>query len=240
MLLPFVAIQPDGFLPSELANHKLRFTATPPLYGIVLAFRRDIADLAGDKEYEMLKRALMWWINRRYCDRHDLFFYEHRTENGRPEPVPFLGLAPVMAPDLNAYLVIWLREMTALADKLGRSLDADVWKNRERLVLEGMRKHLLLENGYRCLNISGMGTEGPHSSSFLAEAVVSDGVMPNGPEDLRRGRAYAAEYLALYGGTSFGKELAERILAETEDRPIPDLRWAVTCLLADRTLTEGR
>ncbi|MBR4743798.1 MAG: hypothetical protein IK082_06380 [Oscillospiraceae bacterium] len=240
MLLPFAAIQPDGFLPSELANHKLRFTATPPLYGVVLASRKDIMEMAGDKEYELLKRALMWWINRRYCDRHDLFFCEHRTENGRPEPVPFLGLVPVMTPDLNAYLVLWLRKMTALADKLGRSPDADAWRNRERLVLEGMRKHLLLEEGYRCLNIAGTGTEGPHSGSFLAEAVASDGAMPDGLEELRRGRAYAAEYLALYGGTSFGRRLAETVLAEAEDRPIPDLRCAVTCLLADRALTEGR
>ncbi len=239
MLLPFQAIQPDGFLPSRLENNKLRFLASPPLYGVVLASRKDIADRVGDKEYELLKRTLTWWTERRYCERHGLFYYEHRTENAGAEPLPFLGLAPVMTPDLNAYLLLWLGQMEALAGKLGRSADTGTWRDLETRVRDGIPKHLRRDGGYRCLSVTGTGSEGAYGGGFLAEAVLRRGMMPEqiSPRDAA---GHAAEFLALYGETDFAAELAEAVLAGAEDRPIPDLRSAVTCLLADRIRAERR
>ena len=239
MVQPFAAIQQDGFLPSKLANHKLQFLAARPLYGVVLASRKDIADRVGDKEYELLKRALTWWTDRRYCERHGLFYYEHRTENAGPEPLPFLGLAPVMTPDLNACMLLWLGQMTALAEKLGRSGDAGMWTGLEAHVRDGIPKYLGQGGGYRCLSVTGDGSEGTVGGGFLAEAVLSGGVMPE-PAAMWSAPGYAAEFLALYGGTKYASELADAVLAGAEGRPIPDLRSAVTCLLADRIRAERR
>jgi hypothetical protein len=47
----------------------------------------------------LVEKGVAWWRNRRYCDRHNLFYYVHRTENGMKAKIPVIGLEPVMTPN---------------------------------------------------------------------------------------------------------------------------------------------
>ena len=114
-----------------------------------------------------------------------------------------------------------------------------MWTGLEAHVRDGIPKYLGQGGGYRCLSVTGDGSEGTVGGGFLAEAVLSGGVMPE-PAAMWSAPGYAAEFLALYGGTKYASELADAVLAGAEGRPIPDLRSAVTCLLADRIRAERR
>ena len=240
MLQPFVGIQPDGFLPSELSNHKLQYTCTAPLYGLVLQARRDIAEQIGLKEYYLLKRALTWWRNRRYCDRHNLFYYVHRTENGMKAKIPVIGLEPVMTPELNSYMLLWIRQMESLAIRWSLAEDASQWKRLAAQVWDGMRTYLSDGTGYHCVNVLDVKAKKNTDGDCLPALLNIDGISEMNTFDWPDTMEYAAEFLALAGCTEPGERMARKILASAGNEPIPNVRSAVTCLLASGILSERR
>ncbi|MDR2420817.1 MAG: hypothetical protein LBD49_01760 [Oscillospiraceae bacterium] len=93
--------------------------ASPPLHGLAVTRLLDDgltggADAVKLRElYFALEKTAAWWRDNRTLPGSELSFYAYRFETGHPNPSYFTVGAPVIAPDLNAYLVL-------LYDALGR------------------------------------------------------------------------------------------------------------------------
>ena len=84
----------------------------PPLAGIAATRLVDDNMLSDSravifKVYEALETMARWCVNERTVDPEDLSFYAYRYEAATPKSPEFFKVGePVLAPDLNAYLII--------------------------------------------------------------------------------------------------------------------------------------
>ena len=146
-------IQPCGIVPKTANNRSFLLESEAPLFGVVLAARPDICKVINRMQYESMHRALEWWISERFCPRRKLFYYLHRYEPACEKGLPFSDDPPEFAPELNIYMVLWLKALALIAEQSGDSCG----KNRCVALAEDVEKalHTKLWNGdrYICINI---------------------------------------------------------------------------------------
>lgn len=140
-------IQPCGIVPKMANNRSFLLESEAPLFGIVLAARPDICQVIDMMQYESMQRALEWWTSERFCPQRKLFYYLHRYEPGCGKGLPFSDNPPEFAPELNTYMLLWIKALALIAERLG-----DPCGNKKYVALaEDVEKalHTKLRNGDR-------------------------------------------------------------------------------------------
>ncbi len=116
----------NGLVPREADNRSRLYEAETPYFGLVMKARPDVLDAISLRDYELLRRALNWWLSERRCDDGS-FYYLHRYEPGlgkRTVPEALPGLSSL----LNACMGMWMDAMAVLTEKYGKQTDADIFR----------------------------------------------------------------------------------------------------------------
>lgn len=104
----------------------------PPVQGLIY---RWIADHSPSFWTTATQRALYpasakftdWWLTHRRWPGKDLCHYLHGNDSGWDNTTLLRKGAPLIAPDLNAFLISQCRMLAEMAPKVGRKKDVDHW-----------------------------------------------------------------------------------------------------------------
>jgi glycogen debranching enzyme len=168
-LLPFDHQAPTGALPDSVTHSEVLYNfVKPPIHGWVWSLLRDVLppELVAAVRAEVYDRLAAWtrfWLDHRRAPGSALPFYEHGNDSGWDNSTIFDDARLVESPDLAAFLVLQLDELTALAEELGK--DAEGW----RVESERVRTALLheLRAGNRLVARSVDGHRPSATSSLL-------------------------------------------------------------------------
>lgn len=91
--------------------------------------------------YEPLKRWNEWWFDKNDDDRDGIVQINHPYMLSDDSPLWDEGV-PVESPDINTYLVMQMDAMARIAEIIGETGDAPVWRQRAQELTDKMVEHL--------------------------------------------------------------------------------------------------
>jgi glycogen debranching enzyme len=124
---------PEGALPDSVTHAEvLHNFVKPPIHGWAVSRLRDRLPrgLPADEVARLHRQLAAWttfWLDHRRAPGQALAHYEHGNDSGWDNATLFHGPGVVQSPDLAAFLVAQLRELTRLAWEMGDSLAATRW-----------------------------------------------------------------------------------------------------------------
>ncbi|WP_255657350.1 amylo-alpha-1,6-glucosidase [Actinoplanes sp. L3-i22] len=131
--LPFDHQDPAGALPDSVTHSEvLHNFVKPPIHGWALRRLREQLPLNQDQLLEGYGRLSAWtrfWLDHRRVPGHRLAHYQHGNDSGWDNATTFDGDRVLETGDLAAFLVLQLRELSALAAELGRPDEARQWRD---------------------------------------------------------------------------------------------------------------
>jgi glycogen debranching enzyme len=129
--LPFDHQDAAGALPDSIAHSEILYNfVKPPIHGWTLSqLRHRIPSLDLAETYHRLSRWTNFWLTTRRAPGQPLAHYHHGNDSGWDNATTFDQARAVESPDLAAFLVLQLRELTALADDLGLTAEARRWQS---------------------------------------------------------------------------------------------------------------
>ncbi len=140
---PFNVQNADGALPDSMTDRNALWAySKPPIHGWALRWMMhhgtllSHADLA--RTYSALSAWTDWYFRFRDDDRDGLPEYQHGNDSGWDNSTVFLKGVPVESPDLAAFLVLQMDELSELAQRLGKSSESRSWKRRSDYLLQQM------------------------------------------------------------------------------------------------------
>jgi hypothetical protein len=106
-----------------------------------------IYESTGNKEflqetYEPAVRWINWWLDKNDSDSDGLCEYTHPFSSGLDDSPLWDAGMPVCSPDLNAYLVLQMLCLADIANLIGESGDALIWKKRAKELIKNIDKYL--------------------------------------------------------------------------------------------------
>jgi glycogen debranching enzyme len=90
--------------------------------------------------YEPLKRWNAWWFEHNDDDHDGIIQYNHPYSGADDSPLWDEGM-PVESPDINTYLVLQMDSLARIAEIIGETDDAPVWRQRAADLTEKMIEH---------------------------------------------------------------------------------------------------
>ena len=146
LMLPFDHQLAGGALPDALSNNQLIWNfCKPPIHGWTLRRMRERTDWIDRRRmkeiYEPLGAWTRWWLKARDWDGDGVPQYNHGNDSGWDNATPFDAGPPVESPDLCAYLVIQMEELSELARRLGLRAQAGRWRAQAARLLERLMRH---------------------------------------------------------------------------------------------------
>ncbi|MGP4047768.1 amylo-alpha-1,6-glucosidase [Streptomyces sp. 2A115] len=131
--LPFDHQDDSGALPDSITHSEVLYNfVKPPIHGWALGHLRrrlpeplDRTELA--ETYDRLRRWTDFWLTTRRAPGADLPHYQHGNDSGWDNATTFDPQRLIVTADLAAFLILQLRELSALAAELGRSDEARQW-----------------------------------------------------------------------------------------------------------------
>lgn len=156
----------------------------PPIHGWTLRKLRSIMQPDAKKlqeAYEKIGKWTLWWLNYRDQDHDSLCEYTHGNDSGWDNATAFQMLPPVTLPDLAAFLILQMDELSEVAGILGKQEEAAEWKKRAEAMQEKMLERLFKDGRPRALQ-SLTGEEIPTESLILYLPIVLGKKLP---EDVR-------------------------------------------------------
>lgn len=106
----------------------------PPIHGWALQRLLERTDaITGEhlaEAYGPLCRWTDWWLSYRDADGDGLPEYHHGNDSGWDNSTVFAHGVPVQSPDLAAFLVYQMDVLADVAARLGRSAEANHWRER--------------------------------------------------------------------------------------------------------------
>jgi hypothetical protein len=104
--------------------------------------------------YNAIETSSRWWIDERSIDGAWLSYYAYRFENGLVKlPAYFKVGEPVLAPDLNAYLVLQSETIHRLAELVLESGNASKWEDRSKKQSKALFSELWNGEGFVGINV---------------------------------------------------------------------------------------
>ena len=217
----------DGIVPRQADNRRFLIEAEAPLFGLVYKARPELIEAASEADYEAQKKALAFWQAERWCPERKLFYYLHRYEPGCGKKLPFAETPPEFAPELNAYMLLWLRALEKLALRFGKAEEAAAFKAQAEAVKENMLARLWTGAGWQFINILDEPVCAGHPGAAAALVAEELGKTFPLPEKLP---GWYILPLLIAGPEDAKKELAARVKARKPE--ITNLRQALTVLAA--------
>ncbi|MFL6123108.1 amylo-alpha-1,6-glucosidase [Actinophytocola sp.] len=161
----------NGALPDSITHAEvLHNFVKPPIHGWAVGRLRDrlpeglpAAELR--RLYRQLAAWTTFWLDHRRAPGQPFPHYEHGNDSGWDNATVFDRGRPVQSPDLAAFLVLQMRELSRLARELGDQEAAARWRHEAGT----MRAALLAElwNGTRFTSRAIDGT--PHTTASLLD-----------------------------------------------------------------------
>lgn len=145
-LLPFELQSESGALPDMWnPNSEVVWGVTkPPIHGWCFSkimSRFQVSDSVLRKVYRHLVMWTQWWMDRRDFDQDGVPEYPQGCDSGWDNSTLFdLGYF-IETPDLAAYLVLQMKTLSDIADRLGDSASARMWEERSRTLLCRLYQH---------------------------------------------------------------------------------------------------
>ncbi len=143
----------DGMLPDVVHDEGIvdhighpipgRVTKPPVMAWAALKIHEVDPDLEFLREiYPALKRWNRWWFDACSGEIEGLVHYAHPYSSGLDDSPLWEHGFPVVAPDLNTYLVLQMQSMAAIALQLGLSDEARAWQVQADVLVERMLAEL--------------------------------------------------------------------------------------------------
>jgi glycogen debranching enzyme len=185
--IPFDHQDPTGALPDSVAHSEVLYNfVKPPIHGWALGHlrRRLPAPLTRDQlieTYRGLSRWTTFWLTQRRAPGHPLPHYQHGNDSGWDNATTFDAGRRLETADLTTFLIMQVRELSALATELGDPEAAATWN----ATAEQLRDALLttLWDGDRFLARNPETGETSSSASLLALMPIALGA--DLPADIR-------------------------------------------------------
>jgi hypothetical protein len=134
---------PQGALPDSITHSEvLHNFVKPPIHGWTLTrLRSRLPEGLPDPEraYRQLSAWTSFWLDHRRAPGRPLPYYEHGNDSGWDNATVFLDERLVESADLAAFLVLQMKELSALAAEVG---DATPWGARSDEMLSAMLEEL--------------------------------------------------------------------------------------------------
>lgn len=132
-LLPFEMQSRNGCLPDMLnPNAEVAWGLTkPPIHGWCFGLLMDECTFdtpTFNKVYGHLEKWTQWWMTYRDADRNGIPEYPQGADSGWDNATPFDVGFFVETPDLPAYLILQMRTLARIADRLKSKGDAAKWR----------------------------------------------------------------------------------------------------------------
>ena len=114
----------------------------PPIQGLALQYlsRRTDWSFVPNSEmaesYTHLCRLADWWLSLRDSDNDFALQYDAADESGWDDSSMFRIGGPLEAPDLMAYLILLMEQLSDMAARLGNSFESRAWRTRSQRMLE--------------------------------------------------------------------------------------------------------
>ena len=116
----------------------------PPIQGLALQYLSrhtdwsfvPMSELA--ESYTHFCRLADWWLSLRDTDNDFAIQYDAADESGWDDSSMFCKGGPLEAPDLMAYLILLMEQLSKMAQRLGNSFEAREWQSRADRMLESL------------------------------------------------------------------------------------------------------
>ncbi len=137
-----------GALPDEITDRYYNYCfSKPPVHGWALSFMRRANRALSSRErlaeiYPVLARWTEWWLTDRVWPGETLPHYLHGNDSGWDNSTVFDSGAPLIGPDLAAFLVLDTEELASVASALGRKREAAAWTRRSAGLLDALLARL--------------------------------------------------------------------------------------------------
>jgi hypothetical protein len=200
-LAPFDHQDETGAPPDSVTHSEVLYNyVKPPIHGWALAkLRERLATPLTRVElldiYGRLSRWTRFWLDYRRVEGHVLPYYQHGNDSGWDNATTFDHDRVIESPDLAAFLVVQLDELSSLADEL-RTPDAAAWATERDAVLAALLDELW--DGTDFIAVGATSRRPSTSTSLLALLPIVAGERL--PRPVReRLAARIAEHLTEYG-----------------------------------------
>jgi glycogen debranching enzyme len=199
--LPFDHQDPQGALPDSVAHSEVLYNfVKPPIHGWALgrllpALEATLKPGHVEAVYDQLTRWCEYWLSRR-APGSLLPHYHHGNDSGWDNATTFLDARLVESADVAAFLVLQMRQLAAMAQRLGRAEDAEHWRDVAQAVQTSMIEQLWTGERFAAREIA---TGALHPSESLLDAMPIV-LGPDLPKDIRTALARQIEtHLSEYG-----------------------------------------
>lgn len=124
----------NGRIPDDVSDSEINCVyCKPPVHGWILSKMRNHMELSREQlveAYDKLSKWTKWWLTCRDMNHDGIYEYTHGNDSGWDNASAFDLLPPVDSPDLQALLVLQMRELANLAKELGKLSEETKWKEK--------------------------------------------------------------------------------------------------------------
>jgi glycogen debranching enzyme len=141
--LPFDYQDAGGALPDSVTHSEVLYNyVKPPVHGWALSLLRQrltdgLADANLEETYRRLERWTEYWLGRRAAGS-PLPHYHHGNDSGWDNATTFDAARVVESADLASFLILQMRELGGLADRLGKPGAGMRWHSESERLLSAM------------------------------------------------------------------------------------------------------
>ena len=141
--LPFDYQDASGALPDSVTHSEVLYNyVKPPVHGWALNLLRQrltdgLADANLEETYRRLERWTEYWLGRRAAGS-PLPHYHHGNDSGWDNATTFDAARVVESADLAAFLILQMRELGGLAERLGKPDAGTRWHSESERLLSAM------------------------------------------------------------------------------------------------------
>lgn len=180
--LPFDHQDPHGALPDSVAHSEVLYNyVKPPIHGWALglllpalAASLKLDDL--EQAHDRLERWCGYWLSRR-APGSLLPHYHHGNDSGWDNATTFDTARVVESADVAAFLVLQMRQLAAVAERLGRNDNAEQWRAQAQVVQSAMIKQLWTGDRFAARDLA-TGRLNPSASLLDAMPIVLGADLP--------------------------------------------------------------
>lgn len=182
----------------------------PPLQGLTMAYLEQQNPAFFDDKarlsdlYPKLAKRTEWYLRFRNWDGDGLPQYNHGNDSGWDNATVFLPLPPVETPDLAAFMVLQMEELSHIAAKLGDAEGSKIWLTRADTMRERLVDRMWHKDHFVALHVGDH--KAVEADSLLLDLPIMLGKQL--PEDVRssiiRGLEQPGHFLTQYGLASEG------------------------------------
>ncbi|MEN0084424.1 MAG: glycogen debranching protein [Leifsonia sp.] len=180
-LLPFDHQDPSGALPDSVTHSEVLYNfVKPPIHGWAFSQLRERSPRAFTDEerrvvHDRLAAWTRFWLDRRRRPGHRLPYYQHGNDSGWDNSTAFDRGGVVEAPDLAAFLILQLRELSLLAEGLG--LPTEEWETAQRDLTDALFDELWTGDGFVARSVR-TGEAAPSRSLLTTLPIVLGELLP--------------------------------------------------------------